>query len=136
MSEKISETRNSNCLKEQNGYPCLIPAQRVLNLISKKWSIQLIHLLHNRKKFRYNEIKERLQKGWKKEKISDATLSARLADLTKEKIFSREVYPELPPKVEYSLTEKGESLSKAIKYLVDWTIEACHKESDYIYPKE
>ncbi len=130
MNKRISETKNSNCSKEQNGYPCLIPAQRVLNLISKKWSIQLIHLLHDGKKFRYNEIKERLQKGWKKEKISDATLSARLADLTKENIFTREVYTELPPKVEYSLTEKGESLSKAIKHLVDWTIETCHQESE------
>ncbi len=129
MSEKINETKNGNCSKEQNGFPCLIPAQRVLNLISKKWSIQLIHLLSEGKKLRYKEIKEKLQKGWKKEKISDATLSARLADLTKENIFTREVYPELPPKVEYSLTEKGESLSKAIKYLVDWTIETCHQES-------
>lgn len=130
MSKKIGEAKKSNCFKEQNGYPCFIPAQRILNLISKKWSIQLIHILHDGKKFRYNEIKQRLQKGWKKEKISDATLSARLADLTKEKIITREVYPELPPKVEYSLTEKGESLSKAIKHLVDWTIETCHQESE------
>lgn len=130
MSRRTSETKKGNCIKEQNGYPCLIPAQRILNLISKKWSIQLIHILYNGKVYRYKEIKERLQRGWKKEKISDATLSARLADLTKENIIIRKVYPELPPKVEYSLTEKGESLSKAIKHLVDWTIETCHQDME------
>ncbi len=127
MIKKLNETENGDCSKEENGYPCLIPAQRILNLISKKWSIQLIHILHEGKVYRYKEIKERLQRGWKKEKISDATLSARLADLTKEKIIIRNVFPESPPKVEYSLTEKGESLSKAIKYLVDWTIGTCHQ---------
>jgi len=119
-----------NCTKEQNGYPCFIPAQKILLLISKKWSIQLIHLLSKNKRLRYNEIKVQLQKGWKKDKISDATLSARLVDFTKEGIISREVFPELPPKVEYSLTMKGESLSKALKHLVDWTIDICHKETN------
>jgi DNA-binding HxlR family transcriptional regulator len=124
----LTKTKIENCTKEQNGYPCFIPAQKILLLISKKWSIQLIHLLSENKNLRYNEIKIQLQKGWKKDKISDATLSARLVDFTKEGIISRDVFPETPPKVIYSLTNKGKSLSKALKHLVDWTIEICHKE--------
>ncbi|MHA1199728.1 MAG: winged helix-turn-helix transcriptional regulator [Candidatus Heimdallarchaeaceae archaeon] len=115
------------CSHEKNGYPCFIPAQRVLNLIGKKWSIQLINVLSDGKKVRYTELRDLIQKGWQQNKISDATLSARLNELSKEGLLVREIHAEIPPKVEYSLSEKGEGLSKAIQPLVDWTIEACHE---------
>jgi DNA-binding HxlR family transcriptional regulator len=115
------------CNHEQNGYPCFIPAQRVLNLVGKKWSIQIINVLCDGKKVRYNNLRELLQRGWKKNKISDATLSARLTELTVEGILIRDIHPEIPPKVEYSLSEKGEKLSEALQPLIDWTIKACHE---------
>ena len=124
-------TENSleeNCSKENNGYPCFIPAQRTLNLISKKWGIQLIHLLREGKQLRYVEIKESLQKGWTKKRISDATLSDRLSDFVKEELIIREVYPEIPPKVEYFLSEKGEELAKALEPLFNWAINDCHSK--------
>ena len=70
-----------------------------------------------------------LQKGWKKDRISDATLSTRLNEFTKEGLLQREVFPELPPKVEYLLTKKGENLASALLPLIDWTIEACHGQN-------
>ena len=79
-----------------------------------------------KKKLRYNDLRDNLQKGWTRDKISDATLSTRLADFTKEGLIKREVFPELPPKVEYSLTMKGEKLANALQPLVEWTINACH----------
>ena len=115
------------CSHEKNGYPCFIPAQKVLNLIGKKWSIQLINVLSDGKKVRYNELRELLQKGWKQNKISDATLSARLNELSKEGLLIRDIHAEIPPKVEYSLSERGEELSKALQPLVDWSIKACHE---------
>ncbi|MFW9851548.1 MAG: winged helix-turn-helix transcriptional regulator [Candidatus Thorarchaeota archaeon] len=124
----MSKTKE-NCTNEQKGHPCFIPAQRVLNLIGKKWSIQLINVLSNGKKIRYNDLRELLQRGWKKDKISDATLSARLNELSEEGILEREIYPEIPPKVEYSLSEKGEKLSQVLKPLIDWTIQTCHEEN-------
>ncbi|HUU77544.1 MAG TPA: helix-turn-helix domain-containing protein [candidate division Zixibacteria bacterium] len=117
-----------NCSKESNGFPCFIPAQRVLNLISKKWSIQIIHLLGGEKIYRYNDLREKLQQGWKRDKISDATLSARLSQLVKEGLILREVYPELPPRVEYTLSKKGINLSKALVPLIDWTVSVCHEK--------
>jgi DNA-binding HxlR family transcriptional regulator len=117
------------CAHNQIGSPCFIPAQRVLNLIGKKWSIQLIKILGDGKKVRYNDLRESLHRGWKKDKISDATLSARLAELSAEGILKREIYPEIPPKVEYSLSKKGEQLSQALKPLIDWTIKTCHEEN-------
>lgn len=116
------------CDHEQNGFPCFIPAQRVLNLIGKKWSIQLINMLSDGKKVRYNDLKELMHKGWKNNKISDATLSARLSELSEEGILIREIHPEIPPKVEYCLSEKGENLSEALQPLIDWTVTICHEE--------
>ncbi|NHJ46583.1 MAG: helix-turn-helix transcriptional regulator [Asgard group archaeon] len=120
--------KQSNC---QNGIgfvnqPCFIPAQEVLHLVGKKWGIQLIHLLRDGNPKRYNEIKEELRKGWKEKQISDATLSDRLADFVKKGIINREVYPEIPPKVEYHLSDKGMSLSQALQPLVTWAHDFCH----------
>lgn len=115
------------CSHEQNDYPCFIPAQKILNLIGKKWSIQLINVLNDGKKARYNELRRLLHKGWKQKKISDATLSARLNELSKEGLLIREIHAEIPPKVEYSLSDKGEELSKALQPLIDWTIKTCHE---------
>ena len=47
--------------------------------------------------------------------------------LSKEGLLIREIHAEIPPKVEYSLSAKGEELSKALQPLVDWTIKACHE---------
>ena len=60
--QKIAR-ETDECEHEQNGFPCFLPAQRVLNLISKKWSIQLIYLLRKGKKIRYNDLKQELQRG-------------------------------------------------------------------------
>lgn len=127
MTENITK---ENCAKENNGYPCFIPAQRTLNLVSKKWGIQLIHLLKEGKQLRYNEIKETLQKGWTKKRISDATLSNRLSDFVKEGLIIRKVYPEIPPKVEYFLSQKGEKLAKALEPLFEWAVNVCHSKLD------
>ncbi|MHA1366859.1 MAG: winged helix-turn-helix transcriptional regulator [Candidatus Heimdallarchaeota archaeon] len=111
----------------RNGLPCFVPAQKILQLISSKWGIQLIYILKEGKKIRYKEIREELQKGWKKNKISDATLSSRLGEFVDEGLIVKEIFPELPPRVEYCLTKKGEKLSKALEPLINWTIKTCHE---------
>lgn len=126
MKDLLEVTNKKDCTKENNSLPCFIPAQRILHLISKKWGIQLIYLLKDGKRIRYNELRDQLQKGWKRDRISDATLSTRLNEFTKEGLLQREVFPELPPKVEYFLTRKGENLATALLPLIDWTIEVCH----------
>ncbi len=128
MSNKALKDKVENCTEKNNLFPCFVPAQRVLNLVSRKWSIQLIYILKEGKRVRYKNLKEELHRGWKKGKISDATLSTRLAELTEEGIIGREVFTEIPPKVEYYLSEKGQKLSEALTPLIDWTIKSCHEE--------
>ncbi len=126
MDDSSKANIDKDCTKEKNNFPCFVPAQRILHLISSKWGIQIIYLLMENKKLRYNDLRDNLQKGWKRDKISDATLSTRLTDFVKEGLIQRDVFPELPPKVEYSLTKKGEKLALALQPLIDWTIKACH----------
>jgi DNA-binding HxlR family transcriptional regulator len=126
----VTEIKKSkNCNEVQiNGQPCFIPAQRILQLISSKWGIQLINILKGGKRVRYKEIRDLLQKGWKKNKISDATLSSRLGEFVAEGLLEKKIHPESPPRVEYFLTNKGEQLSKALEPLIEWTIKSCHNE--------
>jgi DNA-binding HxlR family transcriptional regulator len=125
----LTENKNNKECEDspRNGLPCFVPAQKILQLISSKWGIQLIYILKEGKKIRYKDIREELQKGWKNNKISDATLSSRLGEFIKEGLIKKEIFPELPPRVEYCLTKKGEKLSKALEPLIDWTIKVCHE---------
>ena len=53
-------------------------------------------------------------------RISDKTLSATLKELERDGLVHRQMYPEVPPRVEYTLTERGRSLMKVLDQLCDW----------------
>ena len=63
---------------------------------------------------RFNELQRRL---WK---ITTKTLTQQLRELEEQKILARTVYPDNPPKVEYTLTELGQSIHPVLKSLCDW----------------
>lgn len=89
------------------------PIERTLNVIGKKWTILILRdLLKGTKRF--NELLGSL------EGISPKTLSERLKDLEDSGVIRREVYPEIPPRVEYSLTAKGRSLNKILEAMMEW----------------
>lgn len=52
--------------------------------------------------------------------MSPKTLTERLRELEREDVIVRIVYPEVPPRVEYDLTDKGQDLSKSIDSICDW----------------
>ena len=84
------------------------PVEYTAVLIANKWKIIILRELLTGTK-RYNEL-TRSVVG-----ISSKVLTENLRDLEKDGIISRVVYPEVPPKVEYSLTEKGEDLREVIE---------------------
>jgi DNA-binding HxlR family transcriptional regulator len=84
------------------------PVEYTAVLIANKWKIIILRELLTGTK-RYNEL-TRSVVG-----ISSKVLTENLRDLEKDGIISRVVYPEVPPKVEYSLTEKGEDLKEVIE---------------------
>jgi DNA-binding HxlR family transcriptional regulator len=84
------------------------PVARTAEIISGKWTLLIIRDLTTGTK-RFSEL-ERSLVG-----ISPKTLSERLTALEREGVLSRRTYAEVPPKVEYSLTEKGQALADVIE---------------------
>ncbi len=84
------------------------------NEITKVWTLPLIHALGLAQPARFNELKRRI------EGISATSLSERLSELERIGIIQRKVIPESPPRVEYSLTPKGEDLHNLLEKFADW----------------
>ena len=85
-----------------------------LSLISGKHKMAILYCLMEYQPVRFNEMKRYLGK------ISDKTLSQNLKELEADELVHREMYPQVPPKVEYSLTERGESLMEVLDQLCLW----------------
>lgn len=85
-----------------------------LSLISGKHKMVILYCLMEYQPVRFNEMKRYLGK------ISDKTLSQNLKELEADDLVHREAYPQIPPKVEYSLTERGTSLMEVLDQLCLW----------------
>ena len=85
-----------------------------LSLISGKYKLVILYCLMEYQPVRFNELQRYLRK------ISDKTLSRNLKELENDDLIHREVYPQIPPKVEYSLTTRGASLMKVLDQLCVW----------------
>ena len=88
-----------------------------MSLISGKHKMVILYCLMEYQPVRFNELQRYLGK------ISDKTLSQNLKELEKDELIHREVYPQIPPKVEYSLTERGKSLMTVLDQLCIWGTE-------------
>ena len=84
------------------------------NDLTKVWTLPVIHALGLKEPARFNELKRRIQG------ISATSLAERLSELDQRKIIERKVYPETPPRVEYSLTKKGMELHALLGELAEW----------------
>jgi DNA-binding HxlR family transcriptional regulator len=93
---------------------CLCPLEGIINTIAKKWAILVITIIGNRGRIRFNDIMDCL------DGISPKTLADVLKDLRREGLIHRESFSEIPPRVEYSLTEEGRKLREAMVPLVQW----------------
>lgn len=89
------------------------PVELVLNIIGGKWKgVILFHLLN--KTLRFNELKRLLPN------ITQRMLTNQLRELEADGLVYREVYPQVPPRVEYSLTALGQSLGPIILGMEQW----------------
>lgn len=99
---------------EDSNQICLCPLEGVIDTMSKKWALLIVNALGNRQRLRFNQLMEEL-KG-----ISPKMLADMLKELQKEQLIGRESFAEIPPRVEYFLTEDGIELRKAILPLLKW----------------
>lgn len=89
------------------------PVETALDVLAGKWKILILWYLKSETK-RFNELQKLLPRTTQK------MLIQKLRELEDDGIIHREVYPIVPPKVEYSLTEYGETLKPIIKQLYLW----------------
>lgn len=85
-----------------------------MSLISGKYKMVILYALSVKPVMRFNEMQRFLKT------ISYKTLSATLKDLEADHLILRKEYPQVPPKVEYSLTARGKSLIPILHALCDW----------------
>jgi len=93
------------------------PIKNVLAPSVDKWSLFIIFNLGYKKTLRFNQLKRRI------EGISSRMLSITLKKLEKSLIVRREIYAEVPPRVEYELTEFGQGFSMKMMDLTKWFVE-------------
>lgn len=90
------------------------PVEITLALISSKWKVLIIRDLLRFGTMRFGELTKSIQK------VSKKVLTENLRSMEEDGLITRTVYPVVPPKVEYSLTTKGESLQAVIDALFLW----------------
>ena len=91
----------------------LCPVETTLTLIGDKWKVLILRDLMN-ETLRFGELKRSIGK------VSQKVLTSQLRDLERDGLVHREVYAEVPPRVEYSLTDTGRSLEPVIDSMRIW----------------
>ncbi len=98
--------------KYDEPYGCSVEA--TLAVIGGRWKPIIIFLLLQNKLLRFGELKHKIHG------ITQRMLTQQLRDLEHDRVVHRKVYAEVPPKVEYSLTEYGRSLEPIMIAMRDW----------------
>lgn len=94
----------------------ICPIRNVVSRFGNKWSLLVILVLSEHEKVRFNELCQLIPD------ISSRMLSGTLKTLEADALVSRKIYPVVPPKVEYRLTEIGQSLVPLIHQLTEWAL--------------
>ena len=87
---------------------------RVWGALGRRWSLHVLYILTTKEVIRFNELKRSLPG------ISSTVLSERLLELEREGLVTKKIYPEVPPRVEYSITPQARELGVIIKDLARW----------------
>lgn len=101
-----------NCGENKQHLNCSI--RQILDRFGDKWSILIISTLGHIGKQRFNELNQQIGD------ISQKMLTVTLRSLEADGLISRKLYPEIPPRVEYELTDLGRSLLPHIEQLAQW----------------
>ncbi|MDD3754001.1 MAG: winged helix-turn-helix transcriptional regulator [Methanobacterium sp.] len=109
--------------KNGKNHEYICSVEVAINEIGGKWKSLVICSLKDGT-LRFNEINKKIPD------ITQRMLTKTLRELEKDRIITRKVYPEVPPKVEYSLTSKGESVLPIFDSLCEWGKKYCQPEEN------
>lgn len=93
------------------------PIRRTLDIIGGKWKLFIVLQLFNADQMRFSQLAKNI------DGITNTVLSGCLRELERDGILSRKQFNEVPPHVEYSLTEKGRTLSDVLLAIANWGLE-------------
>ena len=112
----VTFAKNSIVMADVKAEYLACPIRNVISRFGDKWSMLVLFMLHRSETgiLRFNEIRRLMTD------CSQKMLSQTLKNLEQSHLVHREVYPEVPPRVEYSLTETGKSLMPALTALIVW----------------
>jgi DNA-binding HxlR family transcriptional regulator len=100
------------------------PVRNVLDRFGDKWSVLILLALGEVEKMRFNELFKLIGS------ISQKMLASTLRTLEADGLITRTIFPEIPPRVEYRITERGKSLLMHIRGLVEWAKENMEEISE------
>jgi len=103
--------KTDECVLHDIGYERF---ERLVNMIGGKWKLRIIFFLAFHEILRYGELKKLLQP------VTHKMLTAQLKELERDGLIIRKEYPQVPPKVEYSLSQMGQDLRPIVEKLCDW----------------
>ncbi len=106
---KVSDTNSEGADAD---YHC--PVEATLDVIGGKWKVVILFYLAHDGTHRFAELRRKVAG------VSERMLTQQLRELEGDGIVHREVYPEVPPKVEYSLTEYGRTLRPITEIMCEW----------------
>lgn len=109
-----NKTSNTGTTTEQ--YTTFCPVNTTLSVIGGKWKVLILYHLAEQTQ-RFNELRRLLPE------ITQRMLTLQLRELEEDGLIHREVYPVVPPKVEYSLTDFGRTLLPVIGSMHQWGVE-------------
>lgn len=93
------------------------PIETCLELLSGKWKPRILWHIHQDEVLRFSELRRKLPG------ITAKMLTQQLRELEADKLIHREVYPVVPPKVEYSFSEFGQTLRPVLDRIAVWGVE-------------
>jgi len=108
MTDELATTENG----KNSAATCAVVG--VWEVLGRRWSLHILKNLSTRQVIRFNELKRSLAG------ISSTVLSERLLELEREGLVTKKIYPEVPPRVEYSMTVQARELEVIIKELAQW----------------
>jgi DNA-binding HxlR family transcriptional regulator len=106
---KTSSTNFSN----EAELAAICPIHNVMRVLGGRWKIALLYFIHQGHN-RFSLLQKKMPF------ITTKMLSQQLKELEKDELIIRKIYPEIPPRVEYSLTKKGKSILPVLEDLYNW----------------
>ena len=102
------------------------PLEYGLDIFDGKWKSRIICVLAEKQILRYSSLRKEMMN------ITDAVLASTLKELIADQIVNRQSYDEIPPRVEYSLTERGRSVVPILQSICRWSGAYHREDSEHI----